>query len=176
MLVGEQPGNEEDLQGHPFVSPAGVLLDKLLADAGLPRQQLYVTNAVKHFSFTERGKRRLHKKPTTSEIIACKPWLLAEIEAVRPSTVLALGATAAFSLFGSKVRLTRDRGQWLTVEVGASTPVRGMVTFHPSAILRAPTPERRLELRALLTADLVAAASRRTGTAARSAIRLARPK
>lgn len=169
MLVGEQPGNAEDLAGEPFVGPAGALLTEALNEAGLRREKVYVTNAVKHFSFIERGKHRLHKKPTTTEVMACKPWLIEEIGIVRPAVVVALGATAAYSLFGSSLRLTRDRGQVVSrplPELGG-LPLKALLTFHPAAVLRAPTSERRQELRALLVADLALAAQegRRAGWA-----------
>jgi uracil-DNA glycosylase family protein len=113
MFIGEQPGDEEDLKGHPFVGPAGRLLDKALADAGIPREAAYVTNAVKHFKWKPRGKRRLHEKPKASEIHACRPWLEAEIEVVRPRVLVFLGATAAQSLLGKDFRVTKMRGEWL---------------------------------------------------------------
>src|SRR5690242_8003476 len=111
MLVGEQPGDKEDLAGEPFVGPAGKLLDRALEEAGIDRSQAYVTNAVKHFKWKPRGKRRLHQTPRVGEIEACKPWLAAEVEAIRPEAVLAMGATAARSLFGPKVKVTKDRGR-----------------------------------------------------------------
>jgi uracil-DNA glycosylase family protein len=163
MLVGEQPGDQEDLQGRPFVGPAGAVLDAVIAEAGLDRRRVYITNAVKHFKFEPRGKRRLHKKPNAAEVRSCKPWLVDELRLVRPRVVVALGATAALSLFGSAVHLTRDRGRPLDQSVldlvlkdDASRP-EALVTFHPSAVLRAPTSEMRKELRALLAADLALA-------------------
>src|SRR6187551_2803320 len=111
MFVGEQPGDQEDRQGEPFVGPAGAMLDKALADAGIPRDQVYVTNAVKHFKWEPRGKRRIHKKPRASEIKACRPWLEAELKAVQPVVVVCLGATAAQSLLGAKFKLMQQRGQ-----------------------------------------------------------------
>jgi DNA polymerase len=162
MLVGEQPGDAEDRAGRPFVGPAGVLLDAAIQEAGLARTDVYVTNAVKHFNFEQRGKHRLHKKPGASDVRACRPWLLDELTIVRPHVVVALGATAAASLFGPAVRLTRDRGHPLAL---ATAPIQTaapeaipLVTFHPAAVLRAPTSERRAELRALLTSDLALAA------------------
>jgi DNA polymerase len=169
MLVGEQPGDEEDLRGHPFVGPAGALLDAALAQAGVTRNDVYVTNAVKHFKFVQRGKRRLHEKPKGREIDACRPWLLEELELVRPRVVVALGATAAASLFGSRVRVLRDRGHVLTLPVvGAEPPgpVAAVLTIHPSAALRAPTSERRHELRDMLVADLTLAAHAAAGVSA----------
>ncbi|HEX3696390.1 MAG TPA: UdgX family uracil-DNA binding protein [Polyangia bacterium] len=155
MLVGEQPGDKEDRQGHPFVGPAGALLQKILAELDLVTR-VYITNAVKHFSFVERGKVRLHKKPERSEVVACRPWLLQEVELVRPQVVVALGATAAFSLFGAAVTVMRDRGRPLALPATGlgKFAAAGLVTFHPSAILRAPTPERRRELRQMVHADL----------------------
>jgi uracil-DNA glycosylase family protein len=139
MLVGEQPGNDEDLQGHPFVGPSGKLLDRAMADAGIDRAAVYVTNAVKHFKFEERGKRRIQKKPTAAEVRACQPWLEAEISAVHPQVVVCLGATAAQSLFGHDYRLTKARGKFL------KHPWARLVTatVHPSSILRAPDEEQR---------------------------------
>lgn len=134
MLVGEQPGDAEDLQGRPFVGPAGRLLDRALQDAGLPRGQLYVTNAVKHFKFELRGKRRMHKTPAQREVQACHHWLASEIAAVRPQRIVALGATAARALMGRTVAITREHGQWLDRPEGP--PV--LVTWHPSALLRMP--------------------------------------
>ena len=134
MLVGEQPGNEEDLAGHPFVGPAGRLLDRALAAAGIDRQSVYVTNAVKHFKWEPRGKRRIHQKPNAREVRACRPWLDAEIRAVRPRAVVCLGATAAQALLGKEFRVTQRRGELL------ATPLAPIVlaTVHPSSILRAP--------------------------------------
>jgi uracil-DNA glycosylase family protein len=168
MLVGEQPGDVEDLKAHPFVGPAGLLLRAVMDDAGLG-PDVYLTNAVKHFKFEERGKRRLHKRPSSTEVLACKPWLIQEIAIVRPRVLVALGATAASTLFGSAVSVTRDRGRVLDPRLNKFDQFAGatMVTFHPSAILRAPTHERRSELRQLLRHDLalaarVAARARRT--------------
>jgi DNA polymerase len=162
MLVGEQPGDEEDQRGHPFVGPAGALLDGALAAAGLSREGLFVTNAVKHFKFTVRGKRRLHEKPNAREVRACKPWLLDELRLVAPRMVVALGATASSALFGPKVSVMRDRGRVLSVAVDgeAIADVEAVVTIHPSAALRAPTSARRHELRDMLVADLALAAHR----------------
>src|SRR5688572_30924846 len=133
MFVGEQPGDQEDRQGAPFVGPAGAMLDKALADAGIPRDQVYVTNAVKHFKWEPRGKRRIHKKPRASEIKACRPWLEAEVRAVKPVVIVCLGATATESVLGSGFRLTQHRG-----EVHPSPLAdRVVATIHPSAVLRA---------------------------------------
>jgi DNA polymerase len=150
MLVGEQPGDKEDLEGEPFVGPAGRELRAALELAGIDRDDAYLTNAVKHFKWRPRGKRRLHQTPRAGEIEACKPWLEAELEAVRPRAVLALGATAARALFGTKVRVTKDRGKLLESELA---PVAA-VTIHPSAILRLRDHEEREEARAELVADL----------------------
>jgi uracil-DNA glycosylase len=139
MLVGEQPGDKEDLAGEPFVGPAGALLRRALAAAGLEPDQTYVTNAVKHFSWEPRGKRRIHKKPRASEVRACRPWLEAEIEGVRPAIIVALGATAAQSLLGPGFKLTAGRGRAIP-----SPLARAIVpTVHPSSILRAPDDDAR---------------------------------
>jgi uracil-DNA glycosylase family protein len=138
MLVGEQPGDQEDLQGRPFVGPAGRLLDRALAELGWPRDALYVTNAVKHFKFEMRGKRRMHKTPAQREIAACLHWLESEIEAVDPQAIVALGATAARALFGRPVPVMSQRGQWLKREDGR----RVLITLHPSALLRLVDDER----------------------------------
>ena len=144
MFIGEQPGNEEDLTGKPFVGPAGRLFDEALAEAGIDRQQAYVTNVVKHFKWEPRGKRRIHKKPNSLEIAACHPWLEAEVALIKPKLIVALGATAAQTLLGSKFRVTKQRGEFL--ESTLATYV--MATVHPSSILRAPDDEtRRLEYR-----------------------------
>src|SRR5678815_2353667 len=136
MLVGEQPGDQEDLAGHPFVGPAGKILDKALGEAGITRREVYVTNAVKHFKWEPQGKRRKHKKPSVTEIAACRPWLEAEVQVVKPRVVVCLGVSAAQSVFGKTIRLNEMRGQaW-------STPLAAIifVTVHPSAILRHPGP------------------------------------
>ena len=138
MLVGEQPGDQEDLQGRPFVGPAGRLLDRALAELGWPRDALYVTNAVKHFKFEMRGKRRMHKTPAQREIAACLHWLESEIEAVDPQAIVALGATAARALVGRPVPVMSQRGQWLKREDGR----RVLITLHPSALLRLVDDER----------------------------------
>jgi DNA polymerase len=139
LFVGEQPGDQEDIQGRPFVGPAGRLLDRALDEAGIDRQQTYVTNAVKHFKWLPRGKRRIHQKPNAREVAACRPWLEAEIAAVRPRVVVALGATAGLSLLGDHFRVTRDRGQLLSSPLAAQV----LPTIHPSAILRAPDDQAR---------------------------------
>lgn len=133
MLVGEQPGDAEDLAGRPFVGPAGKLLDRCLAEAGIDRRRVWVTNAVKHFKWVARGTRRIHSKPGSMEIAACFPWLEAEIQAVGPQIVVALGATAAQALFGKAFRVTRDRGRLIPF---AAAPY-ALATVHPSALLRA---------------------------------------
>jgi DNA polymerase len=132
VLVGEQPGDQEDKQGHPFVGPAGRLLDKALAEAGISREQVYVTNAVKHFKYIWRGKRRLHQKPSVREVAACRPWLEAEIEQVQPKVVVCMGATAAQSVIGRPVPITRERGKFIESKTGPVT----FITIHPSAIYR----------------------------------------
>jgi DNA polymerase len=150
VMVGEQPGNEEDLSGHPFVGPAGKLLDRALAAAGIDRGRVYVTNAVKHFKWQPRGKRRLHEKPRDDEVEACLPWLEAEIAAVKPAIVVALGATAAQAMLGKSFRVTKQRGEVFPQPDGP--PI--MATIHPSAVLRAPDSEARARELALLVADL----------------------
>jgi uracil-DNA glycosylase family protein len=139
MLVGEQPGDREDREGHPFVGPAGGMLDRALRDAGIERDEVYITNAVKHFSYKQRGKRRIHQKPTKEQIAACRPWLDAELAVVRPRVLVCLGATAAQALIGSQVRVTRDRGEPLDSPLAECA----FVTVHPSSILRAPDDEAR---------------------------------
>lgn len=144
MFIGEQPGNEEDLTGKPFVGPAGKLFDSALKEAGIDRSLTYVTNVVKHFKWEPRGKRRIHKKPNAVEISACRPWLQAEIAVVKPDVIVALGATAAQALLGPKFRVTKQRGEFLESALAPYV----MATVHPSSILRAPDDEtRRLELR-----------------------------
>jgi uracil-DNA glycosylase len=161
MLVGEQPGDKEDLEGEPFVGPAGRLLDRALEEAGIDRSAAYVTNAVKHFKWKPRGKRRLHQTPRAGEIEACKPWLAAEVEAVRPRALLAMGATAARSLFGTKVKVTADRGRPLESPLA---PVAA-VTIHPSAILRLREHDEREAEMAAFVADLEAVAHAAQGAA-----------
>jgi len=150
-LVGEQPGDEEDRQGHPFVGPAGKLLDRALHDAGIDDRDVYVTNSVKHFKFEERGKRRIHKKPRASEVAACNPWLEAEMELIKPEVIVCLGATAAQAILGRAYRLTKEHGNF----VKHTWAPRVTATLHPSAILRAPDAEQRHEAYAQLVADLV---------------------
>ncbi|MDX6288428.1 MAG: uracil-DNA glycosylase [Blastocatellia bacterium] len=139
FFVGEQPGNEEDLTGHPFVGPAGRLLNEALADAGIDRAQTYVTNVVKHFKWEPRGKRRIHKKPNSSEITACRPWLEAEIALIKPKVIVCLGATAAQALLGPKFLVSKQRGQFIESTLAPYI----MATVHPSSILRAPDEETR---------------------------------
>ena len=138
MLVGEQPGDQEDVQGHPFISPAGKLLARALEAAGIPREQTFVSNAVKHFKFELRGKRRIHKSPGMREIAACHHWLDDEIALVQPAALVALGATAARSLLGGAVPVTANRGQWLPGTGGLEV----LVTLHPSALLRVDAEQR----------------------------------
>jgi DNA polymerase len=162
MLVGEQPGDREDLAGEPFVGPAGKLLDKALVQAGVERSPVYVTNAVKHFKFTpsERGTRRIHKTPSRTEVVACRPWLFAELEAVDPAVVVLLGATAAKSLLGNDFRVTAHRGEVLHLPPDVAPPgvdPSVVATIHPSAVLRGPA-EARQENLAGLVADLKVAA------------------
>jgi uracil-DNA glycosylase len=150
MFVGEQPGNDEDLQGKPFVGPAGKLLDKVLQELGIDRNDTYVTNVVKHFKWVRRGKRRIHEKPRISEIIACRPWLEAEIAIVKPKVIVCLGATAAQALLGRDFRVTKNRGEF----VQSSLAPWVMATVHPSSILRAPDEESRRAERLRFVADL----------------------
>jgi DNA polymerase len=150
VMVGEQPGHEEDLDGRPFVGPAGRLLDRALEEAGIDRGAVYVTNVVKHFKWVPKGKRRIHAKPTPLEIAACLPWLEAELEVVKPAALVCLGATAAQALLGPKFRVTRERGQWIS----SRWAPRVMATVHPSAILRAPDEEARRAERERFVADL----------------------
>jgi uracil-DNA glycosylase len=162
VLVGEQPGDQEDKTGQPFVGPAGRLLDKALVAAGIDRERVYITNAVKHFKFEERGKRRIHKTPSRTEVVSCRPWLLAELDALDPGVVVLLGATAAKSLLGSDFRLTQHRGEVLQLpendrSVDLDVKPRVVATVHPSAILRGP-PEDREKAFDALVADLRVAA------------------
>jgi uracil-DNA glycosylase len=154
MMIGEQPGDQEDKQGRPFVGPAGKVLDKALEEAEIDRGAVYVTNAVKHFKWEPRGKIRLHKKPNMKEIHACRPWLDAELDTVRPKLIVALGATAAQGLLGSGFRITKAHGK--VQEVPGLPPV--IATLHPSAILRAQTEEDRHSQMRVLVEDLRAAA------------------
>jgi DNA polymerase len=155
MMIGEQPGDREDIEGHPFVGPAGRLLDECLEEAGIDRNQVYVTNAVKHFKWEPRGKRRIHKKPSMREIKACRPWLDAELETVRPKLIVCLGATAAQAILGSNFKVTQQRGKLLQVEGFPSVTA----TVHPSAILRTQTDEDRHQERQKFILDLKKIAS-----------------
>jgi uracil-DNA glycosylase len=154
MLLGEQPGDQEDKQGHPFVGPAGKLLDEALEAAGIDRARVYVTNVVKHFYYEERGKARIHKKPQVRHVRACRPWLDGELAALRPRVLVCLGATAAQAILGSKFRLLASLGQ---VQVAAGLPPV-VATYHPSAILRMPDREARAAARSAFFADLARAA------------------
>jgi len=165
MLVGEQPGDKEDLEGRPFVGPAGRLLDQALVAAGIDRDEVYVTNAVKHFKWEPRGKRRIHQKPNAREIAACRPWLDGELAAVKPDVIVALGATAAQALFGRSFKVTKMRGR----DVPTTLAPHAVATVHPSSILRAPDDAtRHRELRAFV-ADLMEVAKllQTSGEAAR---------
>jgi uracil-DNA glycosylase len=155
MLVGEQPGNEEDLSGRPFVGPAGTLLDRALVEAGIDRSQVYVTNVVKHFKWEPRGKRRIHKKPNAAEIAACRPWLDTEIALVKPRAIVCLGAAAAQALLGRQFKVTAHRGEFV------ASPLAPLVlaTVHPSSILRAPDDEARRQAMSRFTDDLRAVAT-----------------
>jgi DNA polymerase len=154
VLVGEQPGNEEDLQGHPFVGPAGTVLEKALEEAGIDRGKVYVTNAVKHFSWEPRGKRRIHKKPRTSEIKACHPWLSAELTHLKPAVIVCMGSTAVQSLLGPKVTIAAAKDHVFDTAYG-----RVVVTRHPSSVLRMREREERRAALDELVADLRRAAS-----------------
>src|SRR3982751_669963 len=153
MLVGEQPGDYEDVAGKPFVGPAGKIMDRALQDAGIDRNRVYVTNAVKHFKWEPRGKRRIHQKPNSREIAACRPWLEAELRIVRPKLVVAMGATAAQTIFGPGFRVTRERGKVLSSKLAPRT----LVTVHPSSLLRQPDEESREREYKHFVADLRAA-------------------
>ena len=159
MLVGEQPGNDEDLQGHPFVGPAGKLLDRALDEAGIDRTAVYVTNIVKHFKWEPRGKRRIHKKPRQSEINACRPWIDDELAIVKPKALVCMGSTAAQALLGRQFKVTAERGKLVP------SPLAPVViaTVHPSSILRAPDEETRHEEFRRFVADLKVAAKHLPG-------------
>jgi uracil-DNA glycosylase len=159
MMVGEQPGDREDREGAPFVGPAGRMLDRGLADAGIERGDLYVTNVVKHFKFVQRGKRRIHQTPVMEEINACRPWLEAELEQVKPEILVCLGATAAKALLGRAFRVTKSRGQFVESELAPLATA----TVHPSSILRARTDEEREEAYREFVTDLTAVAERLQG-------------
>ncbi len=156
MLVGEQPGDKEDLAGRPFVGPSGALLDRALEEAGIERDDVYVTNAVKHFKWTRapHGSRRVHKTPNDSEVRACFPWLDAEVAQLRPEVIICLGATAAKAVLGKAFRVTKDRGRALESPLAAAV----VATVHPSSVLRAPDPESRARAEREFVRDLTAAA------------------
>jgi len=153
MLVGEQPGDYEDVTGKPFVGPAGKIMDRALEEAGIDRSKVYVTNAVKHFKWEPRGKRRIHQKPNSREIAACRPWLEAELRIVKPKLVVAMGATAAQTIFGPSFRVTRERGKVLSSKIAP----RVLATVHPSSLLRQPDEASREREYKLFVADLRAA-------------------
>jgi uracil-DNA glycosylase len=150
VLVGEQPGDQEDRQGAPFVGPAGEVLDRALAEVGLDRSQIYVTNAVKHFKFEQRGKRRIHQTPRANELAACRPWLEAELAAINPEVLVCLGATAARAIFGTSFRIMKDRGQFAATRWAPKT----IATLHPSAVLRGENDAQQAELYGMLVEDL----------------------
>jgi uracil-DNA glycosylase family protein len=155
MLVGEQRGDKEDLAGKPFVGPAGQLLDRALEEAGIDRGQVYVTNAVKHFKFVPRGKIRLHQKPTTAEIKACRPWYERELAAINPDLVVAMGATAAQSVFGKVTPINKNRGRLIDLDAG----IKALVTVHPSYLLRLPDADAKAREYQHLVGDLKIAAA-----------------
>jgi len=153
MLVGEQPGDYEDHEGKPFVGPAGKIMDQALEEAGIDRKEVYVTNAVKHFKWEPRGKRRIHQKPNSREIAACRPWLEAELRLVKPKLLVCLGATAAQTIFGASFRVTRERGKVLSSKLAP----RALATVHPSSLLRQPDEESRQREYERFVVDLRAA-------------------
>ena len=165
MLVGEQPGDREDGEGHPFVGPAGRLLDRALDEAGIDRSDVYLTNAVKHFNWEPRGRRRIHKKPNAEHIRACRPWLEAELAAVKPAILVCLGATAAQAIIGRQFRLTQHRGEFVETELEPMVTA----TVHPSSILRAPDDNARQAAMAAFVADLRLAAEARRAARRRAA-------
>ena len=150
VFVGEQPGDQEDRQGAPFVGPAGEVFDRALAEAGLERENVYVTNAVKHFKFEQRGKRRIHQTPRATELQACRPWPEAELTLIKPDILVCLGATAARAIFGDTFRITKDRGRFAATRWAPKT----IATYHPSAVLRGETETQQAELYAMLLEDL----------------------
>ena len=150
MMIGEQPGNQEDIEGKPFVGPAGKLLDKLLEEAGVDRKKVNVTNAVKHFKWEPRGKRRIHKKPNAQEIVACRSWLDAEMAVIKPQVIVCLGATAAQAILGKAFRVTQHRGEFVESPLASHV----MATVHPSAILRAPDENERHAQERLFVEDM----------------------
>jgi uracil-DNA glycosylase family protein len=165
ILVGEQPGDAEDLAGHPFVGPAGRLLDEALIAAGIPRDEVYVTNAVKHFKYTQRGKRRIHDKPTYYQTQACRPWLDAELAAIDPAVLVLCGATAAQTLLGRTFKVTQHRGEVMRTELAPYT----VCTVHPASVLRAPDDDARRDAREAFFADFVTVADCYRRTRGRSA-------
>ena len=150
LFVGEQPGDKEDIAGKPFVGPAGRILDRALRLAGIQREAVYITNAVKHFKWTPKGKRRIHQKPSAREILACRPWLQAEIQAVRPRAIVCLGATAAQAVLGRPTKILENRGKALSSDICQ----RVFVTLHPSALLRIQEPDQRAQAMERFVADL----------------------
>jgi uracil-DNA glycosylase family protein len=150
VFVGEQPGDQEDLQGAPFVGPAGEVFDRALVEVGLARERVYVTNAVKHFKFEQRGKRRIHQTPRAPELNACRPWLEAELMLIKPDILVCLGATASRAILGDQFRITRDRGRFAPTRWAPKT----IATYHPSAVLRGETEAQQAELYAMLVTDL----------------------
>lgn len=156
LFIGEQPGDKEDLEGRPFVGPAGTLLNTAFEQAGIDRSEVYVTNAVKHFKWEPRGKRRIHQKPNASEVAACRPWLDGEIAAIHPEFIVCLGATAAQAILGKSFRVTKHRGEFLKSPEGLTV----VATVHPSSILRAPDEDARHEEMRLFVDDLRKIASR----------------
>jgi DNA polymerase len=159
MLVGEQPGDYEDVAGKPFVGPAGKIMDQALEEAGIDRKEVYVTNAVKHFKWEPRGKRRIHQKPNSREIAACRPWLEAELQIVKPKLVVAMGATAAQTIFGPTFRVTRERGKVLSSKLAP----RVLATVHPSSLLRQPDEASRQREYEHFVADLRTALNAASG-------------
>ena len=155
LLVGEQPGDKEDLTGKPFVGPAGQMLDRALTEAGIDRKKVYVTNAVKHFKFVPRGKIRLHQKPTTAEIRACRQWYERELAAIKPALVVAMGATAAQSVFGKMTPINKTRGRLIDLDDG----IKALVTVHPSYLLRLPDADSKAREYARFVDDLKVAAA-----------------
>jgi uracil-DNA glycosylase family protein len=166
VLIGEQPGDSEDRAGRPFVGPAGEVLNRAMAEAGMNRSHVYLTNAVKHFAFEGRGKRRIHRTPRLSEVTACKPWMEAELELVAPEFVVCLGATAAKAVFGAQFRLTEQRGKFLESKFADKT----LATYHPSAVLRADSQAAQDELYRILVEDLKAVVTK-TAKSARGVAR-----
>lgn len=150
VFVGEQPGDQEDRVGHPFVGPAGQLLSRAMEEAGIDREKCYLTNVVKHFKWEPRGKRRLHQTPNAQDVAACRPWMEAELSIIKPGILVCLGATAAKAIFGPAIRVTKDRGHWMETSWAPKT----LVTVHPSSLLRAPSEEARRAGYELFLADL----------------------